>query len=196
MPNIIAAQFDDFPRAEGVLHELTASGGIASSDVDQVVLGAPGRHDRFPLGGDVDADAGAAEGDHGARAGAAIGGAAGAATGLILGPVGVATGAALGAYGGSLAGALGGMGTEATDEAPPPRPAGVMVMVHVQTWRDRALALNAFQKYGARSIEEAEGQWTHGTWADFNPVATPHWLVPPSTTPSTPIDDRSDGADA
>jgi hypothetical protein len=63
-----------------------------------------------------------------------------------------------------------------------------MVMVHAPKWEHRAFALNTFDKNGARSIEEAEGQWRHGTWADFNPVATPRWLVPPSI-PQTSLED-------
>lgn len=39
MPNIIAAQFDDFSHAEAVLRDL--AGSIESSDIDHVVLGAP-----------------------------------------------------------------------------------------------------------------------------------------------------------
>jgi hypothetical protein len=192
MPNIIAAQFDDFPHAEAALSDLTKSAALSTTDVDHVVLGAPGRHDRYPIGGDENADTGAVDGDKGAVSGAAIGTAVGAVSGLaataVLGPLGAAATAAVGAYGGSLAGALGKMGEHDKAEAPP-RPAGVMVMVHAPTWASRAVALNAFERNGARSIEEADGQWREGTWADFNPVSTPRWLVPPST-PSLP-EDRS-----
>ena len=182
MPNIIAAQFDDFAHADAALRDFAAS-SVAVSDIDHVVLGAPGRHDRYPIGGDEDADARAKEGDAGAVTGAALGGAAGAVTGIaasaLLGPLGTVAAIAAGAYSGSLAGALESMGDSATADAPPPRPAGVMVMVHARTWEHRALALNTFQKNGARSVEEADGQWQHGTWADFNPVSTPQWLVSP-----------------
>jgi hypothetical protein len=181
MTNIIAAQFDDFAHADTAERDLTKSGTIDPTEIDRVVLGAPGRHDRFPVGGDEDADAGAVEGDVGARSGAAIGGAVGAVTGVVLGPIGAVAGAALGAYGGSLAGALESMGgPEKGAAAPPPRPAGVMVMVHVQTSAQRERALGAFLAHGARSIEEADGEWNQGTWADFNPVATPRWIVAPS----------------
>ena len=190
MPNIIAAQFDDFAHAEGALQTLSQSGRFTLTDIDHVVLGAPGRHDRFPVGGDEDADAGAVKGDRSARKGAAIGSAAGAVTGIALGPVGVAAGAALGAYGGSLAGALGGMGEARSTDAPPPRPAGIMVMVHASNGEQRDAALRAFRTHGARSIEEAEGQWSRGTWTDFNPVSKPHWLMPPSSPAAA--DDTAD----
>jgi len=185
MPNIIAAQFDDFAHAEAALRDLAASSSIVASDIDHVVLGAPGRHDRYPVGGDEDADARAEKGDEGALTGAAIGGAAGAVTGIaagaLLGPLGVAGAIAAGVYSGSLAGALDSMGEAKTDDTPPPRPAGVMVMVHVRTAEHGALALNTFHKNDARSVEEADGKWEDGTWADFNPVSTPRWLAPPST---------------
>jgi hypothetical protein len=150
MPNIIAAHFDDFPHAEAALRDLAASRSIGATDIDHVVLDAPGRH---PIGSDEYADK---------RAAASV-------------------------LRGSLAGALGSMGQSAAENAPP-RPAGVMVMVHAPKWEHRAFALNTFDKNGARSIEEAEGQWRHGTWADFNPVATPRWLVPPSI-PQTSLED-------
>jgi hypothetical protein len=147
MPNIIAAHFDDFPHAEGALRDLAASKSLEATDIDHVVLAAPGRHD----GSDEYADKSATAGV-------------------------------------SLAGALVSMGESAAENAPPQRPAGVMVMVHAPKWEHRAFALNTFDKNGARSIEEAEGQWRHGTWADFNPVATPRWLVPPSI-PQAPLED-------
>ncbi len=193
MVNIIAAQFDDFAHAEAALRALSASGGLEPDDIDQVVLGAPGRHDRYPAGGDQDADARAADGDEGALSGAAVGAAAGAMTGMaagaLLGPVGVAAGAAVGAYGGSFAGALGSMGDSSSADAVLPRPAGVMVMVHAPAAAQREIALHAFRDNGARSIEEAEGQWQNGTWVNFNPVATPLWLVPPSV-PERPTEER------
>ena len=189
MKNIMAAQFDDFTHADAALRALAESGMFDPQGLDQIVLGAPGRHDRHPVGGDEDADAGAAKGDkgavHGAALGAAAGVAAGMAAGSVLGPLGVAAGAALGAYGGSFAGALDSMGESSGAAAPPPRPAGVMVMAHVRNLTQRNLALQTFHANGARSVEEAEGLWREGTWANFDPVATPHWLMPPSA-PTSP----------
>jgi hypothetical protein len=178
MKNIVAAHFEDFAHAEAALADLDAN-GIATKDVDHVVLGAPGRHDRTPIGGDQDADAGAAKGDGGAAGGAAVGSAAGAMSGAVLGPLGAMAGAAIGAYTGSLAGALGSMGADPGHQPPPPRPAGVMLMVHVDTPDAREIALEAFRRHDARAIEQAEGQWVGGAWDDFNPVTTPDWLQSP-----------------
>ena len=99
MPNIIAAHFDDFPHAEAALRDLAASKSIGATDIDHVVLDAPGSHDHDPIGSDEYADK---------RAAASV-------------------------LRGSPAGALGGMGESAAENAPP-RPAGVMVMVHAPKW--------------------------------------------------------------
>ena len=178
MKNIVAAHFDDFAHAEAALSDLDVN-GISAKDVDHVVLGAPGRHDRLPIGGDEDADAAAANGDKGAAGGAALGGAAGAVSGALLGPLGAIAGAAVGAYTGSLAGALETMGEDRDSNASPARPAGVMLMVHVDTPDAREIALEAFRRHDARAIEQAQGQWIGGSWDDFNPVSTPDWVQSP-----------------
>ena len=184
MANILAAQYEDFLHADAAVRMLVEDTKIDSSDIDRIVLGPPGRHATYPVGGDEYADAGADKGDQGAITGAAIGGAVGVVAGLatapLLGPLAPVAGAALGAYSGSFAGALGTMGDPTSGDATPTRPAGLMVMVHARTASERELALKVFQQSGARSIEESEGQWSGGTWADFNPVAPPHWLVPPA----------------
>jgi hypothetical protein len=183
MKNIVAAQFDDFAHAEAAMRELRTAQGLDARDVAHVVLNAPGRHAEHPLGGDQDADAGASHGDKGALTGAVIGGAAGAVTGLavspVVGPVGAVATAAIGAYMGSLAGALHRMKDATAHGAPPPRPAGVMVMVHATTGQQHDGAVSVFRRQGARGIEEAEGEWNDG-WTDFDPVSPPHWIVEPA----------------
>ena len=178
MKNIVAAHFEDFAHAEAALADLDVN-GIAAKDANQVVLGAPGRHDRFPIGGDEDADPAAESGEVGAAGGAALGGAAGAVSGALLGPLGAIAGAAVGAYTGSLAGALESMGDEHDRQTPPARPAGVMLMVHVDTPDAREIALEAFRRHDARAIEQLQGQWIAGASDDFNPVSTPDWIQSP-----------------
>ena len=178
MKNIVAAHFEDFAHAEAALADLEAN-GISAKDVDQVVLGAPGRHDRFPIGGDEDSDAAAENGEKGAAGGAILGGAAGAISGALLGPLGALAGGAVGAYTGSLAGAMESMGGEHDPQAQPSRPAGVMLMVHVDNPDEREIALEAFRRHDARAIEQAQGQWVAGSWDEFNPVSTPDWIQSP-----------------
>jgi len=80
-----------------------------------------------------------------------------------------------------FAGAFKVMGKDADHDHDPMirRPAGVRVVVQVRTSGQRALLLDALLRHHARSVEEAEGTWRNGTWADFDPVSVPRWVVPP-----------------
>ncbi len=188
--NILAAQFDEFAQADAAIQELCGSRGFSPTDVAKIVLGAPGRHDAFPLGGDEDQDAGASKGDTGAASGAVMGGGAGVVAGVAaaaaLGPIAALAATGIGAYTGSLAGALDRMTDASAHGEVPARPAGVMVMAHAATPARREQALATFTNHRARGIEEAEGQWVDGTWADFSPVSRPHWLVPPAPLTDAP----------
>ncbi len=183
MENILVGQFDDFQSAQLAAEELRSL-GMASDDLQVIFLNAAGQHDRFPIGGDEDADRGARDGESGAMTGAALGGVAGmalaAASVPVVGPVAVAVGIGVGAYAGSLAGAVNKMGNEA-DRLPgvPPRPAGVRLVAHVLAPVDRERVLSALRRHGARSVEEAVGIWRDGTWTDFDPVNVPRWIDRP-----------------
>jgi hypothetical protein len=183
---ILLGQFDDLECAERVAADLRLV-GIAGDDIDQFILNAAGQHDQHPLGGDEDADGQARDGDEGAVAGAALGGAAGLAVGAaavpIVGPLAALAGLAVGAYTGSLAGAVNTMGDDDDPPRPvvPPRRAGVRVAVQVSTPLYRARVLETFGRHDARSVEEAQGTWRNGAWADFDPVSTPQWVVPPAS---------------
>jgi len=83
---ILSGQFDDFERADLLVSELETL-GVDSEDIQKFVLNAPGQHDRYPIGGDEDADPIARGGETGAAAGAALGGAAGVALGAAAIPV-------------------------------------------------------------------------------------------------------------
>jgi hypothetical protein len=182
---ILSGQFDDFERGELLVAELHSL-GVPGNDIQQFMLNAPGQHDKFPIGGDEDADRGARGSENGALAGAAIGGAAGAALGLaalpLAGPIAGVTGLAIGAYTGSLAGALNNLGdkTDKSPERSSARPAGVRVVVHAPTAEQRSRVIDAMLRHHARSIEEADGEWRSGTWANFDPVSVPRWVVPPA----------------
>ena len=185
MATILSGQFDDFESAERLVSELHSL-GVESEDIQQFVLNAPGQHDRYPIGGDEDADPAARGGENGATVGAMLGGAAGVAIGAaaipVLGPAAAVAGLAVGAYTGSFAGALNAMGpaTESTDANVVPRPAGVRVAVNVPTPERRHQVLDSFVRHHARSIEEAHGTWSNGAWIDFDPVSIPRWVVPPT----------------
>jgi hypothetical protein len=189
--HLVAAVFDEQAEADSAAHALR-NVGLTDGNVAQLVVSAPGRHAEYPIGGDVAKDPGARQGAGGALTGAAIGGAAGAVAGVAaagaLGPLAAVATTAIGAYAGSLAGALDRMHDTRHSGAPPARPAGVMVIARVDSDAQRDAVVEAFRNHRARSIEQAEGRWGHGTWADFDPVAAPHWLQPPipreETTPA------------
>jgi hypothetical protein len=182
MAQILVAQFDDFEAAESAAEDLRAL-GVAQGDLEVYHLNAPGQHDEFPIGGDEDADRGARKGDEGQIAGAAIGGAAGLVIGAaaipVAGPIAAAAGLAVGAYTGSLHGAVSKLGDTPPHAQILTRPAGVRLAAHVLSATDREQLLAAFQRHGARSVEEGEGTWRDGSWADFDPVSTPRWVVAP-----------------
>jgi hypothetical protein len=182
---ILMAQFDDFEHAERVREDLLRM-GLAGTDIETFMLNAPGQHDRYPIGGDKYADEEAQTGDQGAAAGATMGGAAGLAAGLaalpVVGPLAAGVGVAIGAYAGSLAGAVSEMGDEPgvpKVAAVRERPAGVRVAVRADPPENRSRIIEVFDRHGAKSIEEADGEWRDGTWADFDPISVPHWVRAP-----------------
>lgn len=183
MAQILVGQFDDFENAEAAASELRSL-GIAQGDLEVYALNAPGQHDQTPIGGDEDADRGARKGDEGALAGAAIGGAAGLALGAaaipIAGPVAVAAGLAVGAYTGAFAGAVNKLGNKPPALEIPARPAGVRLAAHILSPSYREHVIAAFHRHNVRSIEEADGIWRDGKWADFDPVSVPKWLQEPA----------------
>lgn len=182
MAHILLAQYDDFESAEAAAADLRAL-GIEPSNVEIFALNAPGQHDRFPVGGDVDEDRGARKGDEGAVEGAAMGSAAGLAVGAaaaaVAGPIALAAGAAIGAYTGSLAGAVNRMGDETRAVEIPARPAGVRVAVNVTPGLTEDAIVGVFRRHDVRSIERGEGTWRDG-WSDFDPVSVPHWIEAPT----------------
>ena len=186
MPTILIGQYDDFETADAAIAELRES-GIADGAIEQFHLNAPGQHDQYPVGGDEDADRNAREGDEGAMSGAAIGAAAGLAVGIvtlpIAGPFAAAAGLAVGAYTGSLAGAVNSLGSEehpAAQSTIPMRSAGVRVAVAV-AGNDAEPIERILRKHAARSIERSAGTLQGGHMANFDPVSTPQWIMPPRT---------------
>jgi hypothetical protein len=187
MPSILIGQYDDFETADAVIAELHAA-GISAQAIERFHLNAPGQHDVLPAGGDEDEDRNAHEGGGGAVAGAAMGAAAGLALGAVaipvVGPFAAAAGLAIGAYTGSFAGAVSNMGDEshpAPEDEIPMRPAGVRVAVAVDDENASSKVERALRNGDVKSIELATGDWRGGRWADFDPVSTPHWLMPPRT---------------
>ncbi|MEO8677167.1 MAG: hypothetical protein ABI569_16445 [Casimicrobiaceae bacterium] len=184
MPNIIAAQFDDFAEVESAQQALSRE-GFSPSSMDAYFLNASGQHARFPIGGDQDVDPEAHGAETGALAGAAIGGVAGAALGLVAAPMAgpaAAVGAiAAGVYAGSLAGAVHSLGKGHSAPAPAlSRPAGLILAVYAPTQPQRDRATRVLLLHRAHAIEEADGRWDDGAWQDFDPTSIPSWRKAPA----------------
>jgi hypothetical protein len=178
MSRIIAARFETFDQAQQAA-QILATTHVAGGEVDVRYVNPPGQHATYPIGGDVGAD----EGAKGAGGGALLGGGAGAVVGAavaapIAGPLGAAAGAGVGAYLGSLAGTLAVLSDRAPEqpqespEKKTARAAGVLVTVCVDhTAADRVI--DALRSFGGQDIEVADGRWSRGRWADFDPVKPP-----------------------
>lgn len=187
MSSILVGQYDDFATADAVIAELRAA-GISAQAIERFHLNAPGQHDLLPTGGDEDEDRNAHAGGGGAIGGAAMGAAAGLALGAvaipIVGPFAAAAGLAIGAYTGSFAGAVSSMGGKSQtvpEHEFPTRPAGVRVAVAVADEIVSSKVERALRNGDVKSIELATGNWGGGRWTDFDPVSTPHWILPPRT---------------
>ncbi|MDX3907261.1 MAG: hypothetical protein QHC78_16345 [Pigmentiphaga sp.] len=181
MSLIVAARFDSFPEAEEARRKLFAA-GFAREDISIFFVNPAGQHDRYPLGGDQAADAGARKAKKGAVAGAALLGVVGAIVGSLVWLYAAGSVLALiiavgvGAYIGSLGGAL--VATRSAARAyraghsTGMRRAGVLAAVHV-TEASEAAAAQVLRECGGMDVERAQGHWRDGDWVDFDPVAPP-----------------------
>ncbi len=174
MDKIIAGSFDSSVKA-GEAAQALLEAGFPSSDVSTYHNNPPGQHGSFPIGGDQDADPESQGAEKAALKAAVVGSVIGAGVGAVVGgPIGAVAGAGVGAYTGALGGALTKLGDEDTTIPPSRRPAGIMVAVKLDRdeLEDKAIAL--MRENAAVAIEEAQGEWKDGQWADFDPLAVPH----------------------
>ncbi|APD12271.1 hypothetical protein [Pandoraea sputorum] len=180
MAMIVAGRFTTFDQANLVASRLYDR-SFRPSDVSVFFLNPTGQHARFPMGGDVDADAAARPASRGAAQGVVAGGAFGLAMGALLYvaiwrfwlvPV---VGMMAGAYLGAFLGALRRMQSRERVSARQAgmRDAGVMLATHVsESTADTAIAV--LRDAGAAEIEQANGVWEGGEWRDFDPVQHAH----------------------
>lgn len=174
MQNIIAGRFQT--QEEVQLAKASLTDIVSENDICVFFNNQPGAHDS-----ERDAES---SGDHGAGKGAAIGAAsgglvAGTIATLAGGPVAGAVAAAVGAYTGSLAGAGEGLPEEgeSTNNAPPPRSAGMIIAVRIGRANDAQKIIQCLRQFGAADIEKAEGTWENGNWVDFDPVSSPQLIL-------------------
>jgi len=180
MTTIIAGGFDVYSKTQAAVERLRAA-GIADENLCEFRVNPPGEHDRTPIGGDHQESAGAQHAESGAAKGGMIGAVVGAAAGVaatpLLGPAGIVAGAGVGGYTGSLVGSLSEVSSESQPDNEEVRPAEALVAVNVgggTVSADGVILI--FEECGARQIERADGVWTNGAWADFDPVRPPHLI--------------------
>lgn len=180
MSLIVAARFDTFERAESAARALFAQ-RFSEDDVNVFFVNPSGQHATFPIGGDRNADPGAARAHAGAGKGTAIGAVVGAVAGVILlialhvAALFLVIAAGVGAYIGSLAGAMLATRDEPNPEQPPDamlrtRHSGVLLAVRVTPDRE-AEAARTLSESDGMDVEEAAGRWRNGEWIDFDPLS-------------------------
>jgi hypothetical protein len=179
MARLVVGRFDNIDDAKRTLGAL-AGAGFGAQEFGLFYVGPPGHHDLHPAGGDAHSDEGAKEAGTGAATGAAMGGAAGLALGAavavalpIAGIAAVLAATGIGAYVGSLHGALATTGQSdeaaATEEHPVEQPGGPRVAVCVERSNTEAAAIEVLERFGAKDIGRAQGEWQAGVWTDFDP---------------------------
>ena len=175
MTRIIAGTFEASPQAEAAANALREAGFPVGS-VSTYHNNAPGQHGLLSIGGDEIADPEAKDAGSGAAKGAVVGSVIGAGLGAaIAGPLGAVAGAGVGAYTGAFGGALNRLGDEDDTLPPSRRPAGIMVAVQMAgADASEGTAIALMRDHDAVAIEEAEGEWRDGQWADFDPLEPPH----------------------
>ena len=179
MTDIVAGRFEQQDDAEAAVRRLLRH-GFRRDDVSSFFVNPPGQHAKFAVGGDRNVSPGARGAGLAALGGAVLGGVLGFVFGMaashVFGLVATITGMVAGAYLGMLAGALARLqdrpATRARGESQVRR-GGVMVAAHTPTARSRDEAKRTLQSSGAIEVEEAEGDWHDGRWADFDPTAPP-----------------------
>jgi hypothetical protein len=184
MASIIAGGFEVVTEADAAVERLRAA-GVRTEDLCTFSVNPAGEHDPAPPGvqaiSDETKEAGTKSAGKGAGKGAALGAAAGLAVGAaatpLMGPAGLAAGVAAGAYAGSLTGALHGTDKDAQPARDSVRPAETLIAVNVDSGHPSAEEVaRIFEECNARQVEQQEGRWENGAWADFNPSTPPHLI--------------------
>jgi len=180
MTTIIAGGFDHYSKAEAARARLLAA-GVAEADMCDFRVNPPGEHDALPIGGDHDKSLGMKTAQQGAGAGVAVGATIGTVAGVaatpLIGPAGIVAGAAAGAYTGSLLGSLRKTEHETQPDHTWVRPAEAMLAVNAGAGSVPVEDIvRIFEECGASQVEQADGSWQDGEWADFDPVAPPQLI--------------------
>ncbi|HET7731561.1 MAG TPA: hypothetical protein VFK48_16175 [Usitatibacter sp.] len=180
MTTIIAGGFDVYSKTQLALQRLREA-GVAEENLCEFRVNPAGEHDRTIVGGDRAESPGSRHADAGATKGAAIGAAVGVAAGIaatpLVGPAAIVAGAGVGGYTGSLVGGMKETESEHSPDHSEVRPAEAMIAVNVGAGTIAADdVVRIFEECGAHQVERAEGTWSDGQWADFDPVRPPQLI--------------------
>ncbi|MCJ7838464.1 MAG: hypothetical protein MUP61_04515 [Burkholderiales bacterium] len=172
MERIIAGRFQtkgDADAAAALIAQFAAT-----ADICIFHNNPPGQHDAFTVGGDEDEDPGAEGAGKSAAATAVAAGLSAGAIGALGGPAVALAAGGVGAVSGSLVGAMHGLSNH-DDKLPAAkrRPAGIMLSVHITGPTVERRVIDTLRAQGAADIEQAQGEWRDGDWADFDSVAAP-----------------------
>lgn len=171
MDQIIAGRFHTKDEADRAAAHLSRF--MNQADITIFHNNPPGQHDVHPVGGDEDADPGARNAERPATI---------AAAGLTAGAIGVVVGgpliglaaAGVAAYTGSL---LSTMNALSDNPALARRHGGIILAVRLAGQNTEERVIRDMEQQGAVDIEKAQGEWSDGTWVDFNPVSRPKLVV-------------------
>ena len=168
---IIAGRFQSKEEADSAAARLSTY--INQDDLSIFHNNPPGQHGTYPVGGDEDADPGARNAERPATI-AAAGLTAGAIGVVVGGPLVGLAAAGVAAYTGSL---LSTMNALSDNPAQARRHGGVILAVRLADEGTEQRVISDLEQQGAVDIEKAQGEWSDGTWADFNPVSRPKLVV-------------------
>jgi len=181
MTDIVAGRFEQQGDAQAAIERLLRH-GFRRDDVSSFFVNPPGQHAKFAVGGDRNVSPGARGAGLAAVGGALIGGVIGLVFGMaashVFGVIATITGIVAGAYLGMLVGALARLQDRTAarlrgGRAAEVRRSGILVAARTPTQTSRDEAVRTLQSSGAIEVEEAEGEWHDGHWANFDPTAPP-----------------------
>jgi hypothetical protein len=89
----------------------------------------------------------------------------------VLIPLGAGLGAYIGSFAGSMTRVRGGQRSSASVEHPVEPRGGRMIAVNVDRRGTEKRAIDLLKRHTARDVRRAEGEWSNGSWRDFDPRA-------------------------
>ncbi len=159
MATIIAARLQLQNHAEEVIYQLIQA-GFAPEKITSFYVNPPGQHAAYPIGGDHYQSPKLSDDDKETS-------------------VTSTTEALIGVSSHKRADSLDHTGTDGTPHTHlrQYRSAGMLVAVELSDLSAQDQTIAMLRQLGANNIEEAQGEITDGSWADFDPLSEPVYLI-------------------